>query len=100
MNPSDYTALGPSVRVRWLEDYEGLSISPVRSVRTWAGVVHDGDPLWCDKDGYASVRESGASTRGAVRDGRILGFAAGMLLVAGDDSRILTLKTNEVRRLP
>lgn len=95
-----FTALPPNVRVRWLEEYEGLSIAPHRAVRTWDGTVHGGEHMWCDRDGYPSVPESRAVARCATRDGTVLGFCAGVLLVAGDDGRILTLKVNEVRRLP
>lgn len=94
-----FTAIPPNVRVRWLEDYEGLSIAPIRQSRAWSGVVHEGEHLWCDHNGFASVRESIAQSRGTVRDGTVLGFAVGVLLVSGDDGRILTLPTQQVRRL-
>lgn len=92
-----YAAVPPNVRVRWIEDYSGPF--DAKQTRTWAGHVHEGEHLWCDHQGYASVRESIAQERGATRDGTVLGFAAGTLLVAGDDGRILTLPHNAVRRL-
>ena len=96
----NYSAVPPNVRVCWLEEYTGLSIAPVRRLRTWTGVVHNGEYYWCDDDGHASVSERHARSRGTVREGTLLGFAAGTLLVAGDDGRILTLPHDQVRRLP
>lgn len=93
-----YAAVPPNLRVRWIEDYSGLF--DAKQVRTWAGHVHEGEHLWCDHNGAASVSENHAMKRGATRDGTVLGFAAGTLLVAGDDGRILTLAHNTVRRLP
>ena len=95
-----YATVPPNVRVRWIEDYSGLSVAPVRETRTWAGHAYDNDHLWCDHNGAASVSENHATKRGATRDGTVLGFSAGTLLVAGDDGRILTLHHNTVRRLP
>lgn len=89
-----YGTVSPNVRVRWIE-----GPFDAKQTRTWAGHVHEGEHLWCDHQGYASVRESVAQSRGAVRDGTVLGFAAGTLLVAGDDGRILTLPFNTVRRI-
>jgi hypothetical protein len=94
-----YAAVPPNVRVRWIEDYSGLSVALVRETRTWAGHAYDNDHLWCDHTGAASVSENHAMKRGVTRDGTVLGFAAGTLLVSGDDGRILTLHHNTVRRL-
>ena len=94
-----YAPAPQNVRVRWIEDYSGLSVALVRETRTWAGHAYDNDHLWCDHNGAASVSENHATKRGVTRDGTVLGFSAGTLLVSGDDGRILTLKTNEVRRL-
>lgn len=93
-----YASVTPNIRVRWIEDYSGPF--DAKQVRTWAGFVHDGEHLWCDHNGAASVRESVAVKRGVTRDGTMLGFSAGTLLVSCDDGRILTLAHNTVRRLP
>lgn len=95
-----YATVTPNVRVRWIEDWLLSKVIPVLETRTWTGVVHDGDHLWCDRNGAASVSENRAIERGVTRDGTVLGFDAGTLLVAGDDGRILTLAHTLVRRLP
>lgn len=92
-----YATVPPNIRVRWIEDYSGLF--DAKQVRTWAGHAHDNDYLWCDHNGAASVSENHAMKRGVTRDGTVLGFAAGTLLVACDDGRILTLPHNTVRRI-
>ena len=99
-NFPNYAAVPANVRVRWIEEYEGLAVAPRRAPRTWDGTIHGGEHMWCDQNGYPSIPESCVVARRATRDGTLLGFAAGTLLVAGDDGRILTLKTNEVRRPP
>lgn len=95
----DFTTVSTPIRVRWLEVYEGPTHAPVRRERTWAGLSHSGDPLWCDHNGDASVRESFEIQRGTTHDGTVIGFRDGTLLIEGDYDRIIILPVNQVRRL-
>ena len=101
-NFPDYTVLPPiCVRVRWIEDYHLFN---VRKTITWAGHVREtegegGDHWWCDEDGNANVSENAAVERGITRDGTVLAFRAGTLLVACTNGRLLTLDMRTVRRI-
>jgi hypothetical protein len=103
-NFPNYVQLPPiCVRVRWIEEYTGL-LDCVKETRTWAGFEQDGegaagDHLWCDATGYATVSEKAAVERGVTRDGTVLAFHGGTLLVACTDGRLLTLDMRCVRRI-
>ncbi len=111
---SVYTALPPTapVRVRWVEypfcERFGTGVKdcgcPICEGKPrpilWGGIVHEGVPMWAPLlNALMSLRESHAMEQGWAKDGTVLAFAHGLLLVAGDDGRVLTLSTSNVRTL-
>jgi hypothetical protein len=109
---STFTALPPTapVRVRWVEypfcELFGTGAKgcgcPICEGKPrplhWGGVVHEGEHMWSvPPKGVMGFRESHAMEQGWAKDGTVLAFARDLLLVAGDDGRILTLATSNVR---
>jgi hypothetical protein len=111
---SAFTALPPTapVRVRWIEypfcehTRRGVQDCACRVCEgkprpiLWGGVGHEGVPLWSPVlNALMCVPENHAAEQGWAKDGTVLAFAHGLLLVAGDDGRVLTLATFNVRVL-
>jgi hypothetical protein len=111
---SAFTALPPTapVRVRWVEYpfcerfFERVKDCgcPICEGKPrpilWGGVVREGVPMWSPVlNALMCVPENHAAEQGWVKDGTVLAFAHDLLLVAGDDGRVLTLATSNVRTL-
>lgn len=113
MKPDEFAAVpaSPTLRVRWVEypfclrrrqDAASCRCSECEGkprLLWWEGVTHDDEPLWSTDPHTPCLRESAALRERWARDGTVVGFAAGTLLVAREDGRVLTLDTDRVRRL-
>lgn len=90
----------PAVRVAWVL-YPlpvGLrSAAQTHKLLLWEGAAGD---LWSDAPRCPSYQEDFLRRNGHLHEGRVLAFHAGVVLVADDQGRLLTLAPENLRVLP